>query len=218
MNRIRVLIVDDQTLFRQGLRVLLSVQQDIEVVGEAQDGAEALRRIAEYTPDVVLMDVEMPVLDGVAATRRVVQEFPACQVVILTTFDNDEYVFEGLRAGALGYLLKDAPVDKLIEAIRIAARGESFLQPLIASKVVSEFNRLSHIANQRQISSLTNPLTSRETEILRLIARDMSNLEIAARLFITEGTVKNHVTAILTKLDAKDRFQSVRRAQEIGIL
>lgn len=218
MNRIRVLIVDDQTLFRQGLRVLLSVQQDIEVVGEAQDGAEALRRIAEYTPDVVLMDVEMPVLDGVAATRRVVQEFPACQVVILTTFDNDEYVFEGLRAGALGYLLKDAPADKLIEAIRIATRGESFLQPSIASKVVSEFNRLSHIANQRQISSLTNPLTSRETEILRLIARDMSNLEIAARLFITEGTVKNHVTAILTKLDAKDRFQSVRRAQEIGIL
>ena len=218
MNKIRVLIVDDQTLFRQGLRVLLSVQQDIEVVGEAQDGAEALRRIAEYTPDVVLMDVEMPVLDGVAATRRVVEEFPACQVIILTTFDNDEYVFEGLRAGALGYLLKDAPVDKLIEAIRIATRGESFLQPLIASKVVSEFNRLSHIANQRQISPLTNPLTPRETEILRLIARDMSNLEIAARLFITEGTVKNHVTAILTKLDARDRFQAVRRAQEMEII
>lgn len=217
MNPIRVLIVDDQTLFRQGLRVLLSVQQGIDVVGEARDGAEALRKIAEHAPDVILMDVEMPVLDGIMATSRVRQEFPACNVIILTTFDNDEYVFEGLRAGAVGYLLKDAPVDKLIDAIRTAARGESFLQPSIASKVISEFTRLSNITRHRPIS-LADPLTPRETEILRLIARNMSNLEIAARLFITEGTVKNHVTAILTKLDVKDRVEAARRAHELGLV
>lgn len=218
MKTIRVLIADDQTLFRQGLRVLLSVQQDIEVVGEAQDGAQVLRKIAECAPNVVLMDIEMPVLDGVAATRRVRQEFPECQVIILTTFDHDEYVFEALRAGALGYLLKDAPADHLIDAVRIAARGESFLQPSIASKVISEFNRLSQMASHRQTSLLPNPLTPREMEILRLIVQDMSNQEIAARLFITEGTVKNHVTAILTKLDARDRFQAAQRAQEAGIV
>lgn len=216
MKPIKVLIADDQTLFRQGLRILLSVQQDIEVVGEAVNGVEALKLIALHAPDVVLMDVEMPMLDGVAATRRARSDFPACQVVILTTFDNDDYVFEGLRAGALGYLLKDAPAERLIEAVRMAARGESFLQPSVAAKVVSEFNRLSEIA--RRAPALADPLTPRETEILRLIVGGMTNLEIARRLFITEGTVKNHVTAILTKLEVTDRAQAAQRARELGIV
>lgn len=216
MKPIKVLIADDQTLFRQGLRILLSVQQDIEVVGEAANGVEALKLIALHAPDVVLMDVEMPMLDGVAATRRARTDFPACQVVILTTFDNDDYVFEGLRAGALGYLLKDAPAERLIEAVRMAARGESFLQPSVAAKVVSEFNRLSEIA--RRAPALADPLTPRETEILRLIVGGMTNLEIARRLFITEGTVKNHVTAILTKLEVTDRAQAAQRARALGIV
>lgn len=216
MNMIKVVIADDQTLFRQGLRTLLSVQTDIEVVGEASNGVEALRLIADHMPDVVLMDVEMPILDGVAATRRIRQEYPACQVIILTTFDNDDYVFEGLRAGALGYLLKDSPADKLVDAIRIASHGESFLQPSIATRVVSEFSRLAEIAQHRQ--PLTDPLTPRETEILRLIAQGMTNIEIAQRLVITEGTVKNHVTAILSKLEVEDRSQAALRGKTLGLL
>lgn len=216
MSKIRVVIADDQTLFRQGLTTLLSIQPDIEVVGEAQNGIEALQLIGEHAPDVVLMDVEMPVLDGVAATRRVRQEYPTCQVVILTTFDNDDYVFEGLRMGALGYLLKDTPANKLVDAIRMAARGESFLQPSIAAKVVSEFSRLSDLAIQHT-QPLTDPLTPRETEILRLIAQGMTNAEIAERLVITEGTVKNHVTSVLSKLGVEDRTQAALRARELGI-
>lgn len=216
-EKIKVIIADDQTLFRQGLRMLLSVQPDIEVVGEAENGVEALRLIALHAPHVALMDVKMPVLDGVAATRRARQEYPDCQVIILTTFDNDDYVFEGLRVGALGYLLKDAPADKLVDAIRGAARGMSFLEPSIAAKVVSEFNRLSEIASQRR-QPLDDPLTARETEILRLIAQGMTNLEIASRLVITEGTVKNHVTAILSKLGVEDRAAAAQRGLELGIV
>lgn len=216
MNKIKVIIADDQTLFRQGLRTLLSVQSDFEVVGEAVNGAEALKLIAKHRPDVALMDVEMPVLDGVAATRRIQEEYPDCQVVILTTFDNDEYVFEGLRAGALGYLLKDTPADKLVEAVRTAAQGKSFLEPSVAAKVVSEFSRLSDIAVQRH-QALDEPLTPRETEILRLIVQGMSNREIAHHLVITEGTVKNHVTAILSKLEVNDRTQAALRARDLGI-
>jgi DNA-binding NarL/FixJ family response regulator len=217
MNRIKVLIADDQTLFRQGLHTLLSVQSEIEVVAEAENGEDVLRLVGAYLPDVILMDVKMPLLDGVAATRRIRQEFPICRVVILTTFDDDDYVFEGLRAGALGYLLKDAPAEKLFDAIRMASRGESFLQPSIATKVVSEFNRLSEIAVHHR-HRLAVPLTSRETEILRLIAVGMSNLEIASRLFITEGTVKNHVTAILSKLGVEDRGQAALQGKELGLL
>lgn len=216
-DKIKVIIADDQTLFRQGLRMLLSVQPDIEVVGEAENGVEALRLIALHAPHVALMDIKMPVLDGVAATRRARQEYPDCQVIILTTFDNDDYVFEGLRVGALGYLLKDAPADKLVDAIRGAAGGMSFLEPSIAAKVVSEFNRLSEIASQRR-QPLDDPLTARETEILRLIAQGMANLEIASRLVITEGTVKNHVTAILSKLGVEDRAAAAQRGLELGIV
>lgn len=214
MSSIRIVIADDQTLFRQGLRTLLSVQPDMEVVGEASNGSEALQVIAACAPHVVLMDVEMPVLDGVAATRRIRQEYPACQVVILTTFDNDEYVFEGLRMGALGYLLKDVPADKLFEAVRMAARGESFLQPSIAARVISEFTRLSEMVQRARAPSV--PLTPRETEILRLLMRGLSNPEIAAQLYITEGTVKNHITGILSKLGVEDRLQAAQRGRELG--
>lgn len=217
MDKIKVMIADDQTLFRQGLSLLLSVQPDIEVVAEAANGLEVLRLISESQPHVILMDIEMPGLDGVAATRAIRQHHPNCHVVILTTFDNEDYIFEGLRAGAVGYLLKDAPSDKLIDAIRIASRGESFLQPAIATKLVSEFNRLSNIVTHQKLS-LENPLTPREIEILRLLTYGMTNAEIAQRLVITEGTVKNHVTAILNKLGVDDRTQAVQRSKILGLL
>ncbi|MBZ0286694.1 MAG: response regulator transcription factor, partial [Anaerolineae bacterium] len=192
MSTIRVLLADDQALFREALHILLAAQPDIEVVGEAGNGEEALRLVAEKQPDVVLMDLQMPVLNGVAATRRIHAEFPACRVIALTTYDDDEYVFEGLRAGAIGYLLKDAPAQKLMEAIQAAARGESFLQPSIAAKVVAEFNRQA----RRTPQALTEPLTSREVDILRLMAEGFNNREIADSLVIAEGTVKNHISNI----------------------
>jgi DNA-binding NarL/FixJ family response regulator len=199
------------------LHTLLSLQADLEVVGEAENGAEAVRLAAALRPDVVLMDVQMPELDGVAATRRLRAEQPTCRVILLTTFDDDEYVFEGLRAGALGYLLKDAPSARLVEAIRAAARGESFLQPSVAAKVVAEFNRLSGPAPARP-SPLAEPLSEREMEVLRLLADGASNKDIAARLVLAEGTVKNHVTNILGKLGVAGRMQAVNRARELGLL
>jgi DNA-binding NarL/FixJ family response regulator len=217
VSPIRVLLADDQALFREGLHTLLSLQADLDVVGEAHNGAEAVRLAAELKPDVVLMDVQMPELDGVAATRRLHAELPACRVILLTTFDDDEYVFEGLRAGALGYLLKDAPSARLVDAIRAAARGESFLQPSVAAKVVAEFTRLSGPAPERP-APLAEPLSERELEVLRLIAEGASNKDIAARLFLAEGTVKNHVTNILGKLAASGRLQAVNRARELGLL
>ena len=217
MNPIRVLLVDDQALFREGLHTLLSVHADLAVVGEAGNGQEALERAAALQPDVVLMDVQMPVLDGVAATRRLRAALPACRVILLTTFDDDEYVFEGLRAGAAGYLLKDAPSVRLVDAIRAAARGESFLQPSIAAKVVAEYTRLAGSAPPAS-GSLPEPLTEREREILRLLAGGASNKEIAAQLFLAEGTVKNHVTNILGKLGVSGRLQAANKARELGLL
>jgi DNA-binding NarL/FixJ family response regulator len=214
---IRVLLVDDQSLFREGLRTLLSVQADIEVVAEAGNGEEALRQATQTRPDVVLMDLQMPVLDGVAATRRLRAELPESRVIVLTTFDNDEYVFEGLRAGAVGYLLKDAPSEKLVEAIRAAARGESFLQPSVAAKVIAEFARMSEQAPIRP-QPLVEPLSDRELEILRLIATGASNKEIASLLFIAEGTVKNHITNILGKLEVRDRTQAALKAKELKLI
>jgi DNA-binding NarL/FixJ family response regulator len=217
MTPIRLLIVDDQALFREGLRTLLSVQADMLVVGEAAHGEEAISLARLLNPAVVLMDLRMPVLDGVAATRRLHAEQPGCRVIVLTTFDDDEYVFEGLRAGAVGYLLKDVPSEKLFEAIRAAARGESFLQPSVAAKVVAEFARLT---NQYQPRPHTLPenLSERELEILSLVATGASNKEIAAQLFIAEGTVKNHVTNILGKLDVRDRTQAALKAKALGLV
>jgi DNA-binding NarL/FixJ family response regulator len=213
---IRILLVDDQALFREGLRTLLSVQPGLEVVGEAGNGEEAVRLAATLHPDVVLMDLHMPVLDGVAATRRLRQSQPDCRVIVLTTFDDDEYVFEGLRAGAVGYLLKDVPSERLIEAIKATARGESFLQPSVAAKVVAEFARMSDRVPSRA-ESLVESLSGRELEVLRLIATGKTNREIANTLVIAEGTVKNHVTSILAKLGVRDRTQAALKARDLGL-
>ena len=217
MTRIKILLVDDQPLFREGLRTVLSLHSDFEVVGEAANGSEAIRLTRSLLPSVVLLDLQMPILDGVSATRRLHEEQPSCRVIVLTTFDDDEMVFDGLRAGAVGYLLKDVPSEKLAEAIRAAARGESFLQPSVAAKVVAEFARLSG-RTAAVMESLIEPLSERELEILRLIARGTSNREIASGLFIAEGTVKNHVTNILAKLGVRDRTQAAIKAKDIGLV
>jgi DNA-binding NarL/FixJ family response regulator len=216
-DRIRLLIVDDQNMFRQGMRVLLMSQPDFEVVGEAADGEEALAKAAALHPQVVLMDLRMPVLDGAAATRRLRAAQPECRVIVLTTFEEDAAVFDSLRAGAIGYLLKDAPTDKLYEAIRAAARGESFLQPSVAAKLVAEFARLSEQA-PAWAQALPDPLSPRELEILRLLANGATNKEIATQLVLAEGTVKNHVTNILTKLGVTDRTAAAMKARELGLI
>lgn len=212
-----ILIVDDQSLFREGLRTLLSVQPDFDVVGEAANGEEALRMGASLKPNVVLMDLRMPVMDGVTATQRFREILPQCKIIVLTTFDDDEYVFDGLRAGAVGFLLKDVSSEKLFEAIRAADRGEYFLQPSITAKVMAEFSRLSRAAPSFE-HMLTEPLSPRELEILRLVATGASNRDIAETLVIAEGTVKNHLTNILGKLSVKDRMQAVLKAKEYGII
>ena len=214
---IRLLLVDDQALFREGLSTLLSVYSDLDIIGEASNGEEALQLAEELHPDVVLMDLRMPVLDGVTATRRLKETRPSSRVIILTTFDDDEYVFDGLRAGAVGYLLKDVSSEILVEAIRTTARGESFLQPNIAAKLVAEFARMDETPAP-SAQELVEPLSSRELEILALVAEGASNKEIAAQLFIAEGTVKNHVTNILGKLGVRDRTQAALKAREMGLI
>ena len=217
MTPVRVLLVDDQALFREALAVLLGVRADIEVVGEAADGAEALHRAAELAPDVVLMDLHMPVLNGIAATRRMRVEHPAVRVLALTTFDDDEEVFAALRAGAVGYLLKDVSSGRLVEAVLAAARGESVLQPSVAAKVVARVAALPDEAVPRPRPTVV-PLSERELAVVRLLAEGRSNREIAADLFLAEGTVKNHVTALLGKLGARDRTQAALRARALGLL
>jgi DNA-binding NarL/FixJ family response regulator len=218
MTQIRILLADDQSLFREGLHTLLSAQADFDVVGEAANGEEAMQFAATLHPQVVLMDLRMPVMDGVSATRALHASQPECRVIVLTTFDDDENVFDGLRAGAVGYLLKDTPSGKLFEAIRAAARGESFLQPSIAAKVVAEFARISGKSGDHTGAPLQEPLSDRELEILRLVAHGASNKEIAAALVIAEGTVKNHITNILGKLGVSDRTQAALKARELGIV
>jgi DNA-binding NarL/FixJ family response regulator len=216
---VRVLLVDDQALFREALATLLDVRTDIAVVGEAGNGDEALRAAAELRPDVVLMDLRMPVLDGIAATRRLRIEQPAVRVIALTTFDEDDEVFAALRAGAVGYLLKDVSSARLVEAILAAARDESVLQPSVAAKVVARFAQLPvDSAPQPQPQPLVVPLSERELDVIRLLADGRSNREIAATLFLAEGTVKNHVTNVLAKLGARDRTQAALRARELGLL
>lgn len=213
---IKILLADDQALFRDGLRILLSTQPDIDVVGEATNGEEALRLAAKLRPDIVLMDMRMPVLDGVETTRRLHDTQPDCRVIVLTTFDDDELVFEGLRAGAVGYLLKAVSTPRLLEAIRAVARGESILDPTVTAKVVAEFARLANQITRPE--ALVNPLSDREIEVLRLVAKGATNAEIAATLFIAEGTVRNHLTNILGKLGVSDRTQAAVKAKELGLV
>ena len=219
---IKIVLVDDQVLIREGLRILLPLQGNLEIVGEASNGNEAIAVVQHTQPDVVLMDVRMPLLDGVAATRALRELAPQCRILLLTTFDDNEYVFEGLRAGAAGYLLKDTPSDKLAEAIRTVARGDSFLQPSIAAKVVAEFARLSVLPPKPQAMpappALVEPLSERELAILRYLSRGDSNKEIATALYLSEGTVKNHITNILGKLGVRDRTQAALVARERGLL
>jgi len=214
---VRVLLVDDQALFREALAVLLEVRAEIEVVGEAGDGAAALERSAALRPDVVLMDLHMPVLDGIAATRRLRVEQPGVRVLALTTFDDDEDVFAALRAGAVGYLLKDVTSDRLVEALLAAARGESVLQPSVAARVVARFAGMPDDAAPRP-QPLVVPLSERELEVLRLLGDGCSNREIATSLFLAEGTVKNHVTNVLAKLGARDRTQAALRGRALGLV
>ena len=212
---IKILIADDQSLFREALKTLLSAYPGLDIVGDASNGEEALRMAFTLTPDVVLMDLRMPIMDGVEATRKIVKLGKNIKVIVLTTFDDDETVFEGLRAGAVGYLLKDVSADKLIEAIRAASKGEYFLLPSITAKVISEFSRISRptVADPQKI--LPDPLSTREIEILRYVATGASNKEIADTLVISEGTVKNHLSSILSKLGVRDRMQAVLKAKGI---
>jgi DNA-binding NarL/FixJ family response regulator len=215
---VRVLLVDDQALFREALATLLEVRPEIDVVGEAGNGAEALERAAVLRPDVVLMDLHMPVLDGIGATRRLQVEHPDIRVLALTTFDDDEEVFAALRAGAVGYLLKDVSSDRLVEALLAAARGESVLQPSVAAKVVARFARMSDDEARPRPQPLVVPLSDRELDVLRLLGEGSSNREIASALFLAEGTVKNHVTNVLGKLGARDRTQAALRGRALGLI
>ncbi|MEU4745896.1 response regulator transcription factor [Actinosynnema sp. NPDC023658] len=214
---VRVLIVDDQALFREALATLLEVQPGIEVVGEAGDGEQAVRRCAELRPDVVLMDLRMPVLDGIAATARLRVEEPGVRVLALTTFDDDADVFAALRAGAVGYLLKDVSSARLVEALVAAKRGESVLQPSVAAKVVARVARLPQEDDVAPRQPLPVPLSDRELDVVRLLADGRSNREIAASLYLAEGTVKNLVTGVLSKLQVRDRTQAALRARELGL-
>jgi DNA-binding NarL/FixJ family response regulator len=214
---IRLLLVDDQTLFREGLGTLLAAQPDIVVVGEASNGEQALQLATSLRPDVVLMDLRMPILDGVEATRRLHAMQPDCHVIVLTTFDEDEHVFEGLRAGAVGYLLKDTSTDHLLEAIRAAAHGESFLEPAVAAKVVAEFTRLSSQPIPR-LQPLAEPLTERELEILRLLKTDLSTREMAEHLVVSVNTIKTQLKSIYDKLDVHSREEALDKARQLKMI
>ncbi|MDN3259556.1 response regulator transcription factor [Streptomyces sp. CSDS2] len=214
---IRVLIADDQQMVRQGFTVLLNAQSDIEVIGQAVDGRDAIARTAELSPDVVLMDIRMPELGGIEATRRITEDHPAVRVLVLTTFDLDEYVYDALRAGASGFLLKDASADQLAEAVRVVAAGDALLAPGITRRLIAEFSRLDG-GGRTPLRRRVGELTERETEVLALIAQGLSNAEIAGRLVVAEQTVKTHVGRILVKLGLRDRTQAAVYAYESGLV
>ena len=216
MTPVRVVIADDQALFREGLRTLLSTRPEVEVVGEAANGDDVLSLVDRVQPDVVLMDLRMPVMDGIVATAQLRERWPSLPVLALTTFDDDASLFGALRAGAAGYLLKDVSSETLISAVTAAARGEAFLQSTVTGRVVAAFARLMESGGPRA-EALVLPLSPREREILALLGTGASNKEIADRLCLAEGTVKNHVTNILTKLDVRDRTQAALRARQLGI-
>jgi DNA-binding NarL/FixJ family response regulator len=210
---IRVLVADDQSMVRAGFRMLLSGQEDFEVVAEASNGLEAVEKAARFRPTVILMDIRMPELDGLEATRRILSADELARVLILTTFDLDEYVYEALRAGASGFVLKDDPPEQLIAAIRTVAAGDALLSPTITKRVIREFARMPRAEPPKALDELS----TRELDVFRLIARGLSNAEIAQELFISETTVKTHVTHILQKLDLRDRVQAVVLAYQAGL-
>jgi DNA-binding NarL/FixJ family response regulator len=210
---IRVLVADDQSMVRAGFRMLLSGEQDIEVVAEADNGLEAVDKAARFRPTVVLMDIRMPELDGLQATRRILAADEKARILILTTFDLDEYVYEALRAGASGFVLKDDPPEQLIAAIRTVAAGDALLSPTITRRVIRQFTRIPRPTPPKEFEELT----MREHEVFRLIANGLSNPEIAQELFISDTTVKTHITHILQKLNLRDRVQAVVLAYQTGL-
>jgi DNA-binding NarL/FixJ family response regulator len=213
---IRVLIVDDQELIRAGLRMILEAQEDIEVVGEAGDGSDAATAVRELDPDLVLMDVRMPKVDGIEATRRLGEAGARARVLMLTTFDADEYVYDAMKAGATGFLLKNAPPAQLVGAVRATAAGEAQLAPEIVQRMVDEFVRRPSPGSARP--DALGELTERELEVLRHIARGRSNAEVAGVLFLSEATVRTHVSRILSKLDLRDRTQAIVVAFDCGLV
>jgi DNA-binding NarL/FixJ family response regulator len=213
---IRVLIADDQALVRGGFRLILEAQKDIEVVGEAEDGRKALALARELNPDVVLMDIRMPELDGLEATRQLVADGEAPRVLMLTTFGEDEYVYDAMKSGASGFLLKDIRPEQLADAVRVAAAGDALLAPAITRRLIEEFVRRPPPGSGAPAE--LSELTERELEVLKLIARGLSNAEIAATLFLSEATVKTHITHVLTKLTLRDRVQAVVLAYESGLV
>jgi DNA-binding NarL/FixJ family response regulator len=210
---IRVLVVDDQTMVRAGFRLLLADEKDIEVVAEAGNGRVAVAKAAQYRPDVVLMDIRMPELDGLEATRRIVASDSTARVLILTTFDLDEYVFEALRAGASGFVLKDDPPEQLLAAVRTVAAGDALLSPSITRRVIKHFAQAHRQAPPPGLADLT----ARELEVYELITRGLSNAEIGQQLFISDTTVKTHVTRLLQKLGLRDRAQAIVLAYQSGL-
>ena len=210
---VRVLVADDQSMVRAGFRMLLSGEEDIEVVAEASNGLEAVDKAARFDPTVVLMDIRMPELDGLEATRRILAADDNTRVLILTTFDLDEYVYEALRAGASGFVLKDDPPEQLLAAIRTVAAGEALLSPSVTKRVIKQFTSIPRPSPPKEFDELT----TREQEVFRLIANGLSNPEIAQELYISEATVKTHITHILQKLDLRDRVQAVVLAYQTGL-
>ena len=213
---IRVLICDDQALVRAGFRAILGSRPEIEIVGEAENGAEAVALAERRRPDVILMDIRMPLLDGVEATRRLVAEGSPARILVLTTFDLDEYAFAALRAGASGFLLKDVTPAELVEAIRIVAGGDSLLAPSVTRRLLERF--AVTLPPGDQSSEVLGQLTARETEVLRLLAGGLSNAEIASELVVSEATVKTHISSLLRKLGLRDRVQAVILAYETGLV
>jgi DNA-binding NarL/FixJ family response regulator len=211
MSEIRILLAEDQTLLRQGLRTILELEPGVRVVGEAADGEEAVHKAVGLQPDIVLMDIQMPKRSGVEATALITAACPATRVIVLTTFDYDEYVFNAIKGGAMGYLLKDVPAPELVDTIRRVHAGESFIQPSVASKVLLEYGR-------RPSLPFGEELTEREREVLDLLSAGASNREIAEKLVLAEGTVKNHVSNILGKLHAANRTHAVALAREQGLI
>jgi len=218
VKKIRLMLVDDQSLFREALRTLLALQPDFEIAAEAENGERAVALAKAQRPDVILMDLRMPVMDGVEATRRVLAAAPGSRVVVLTTFEEDEEIFEAMRAGAVGYLLKACSADKLCGSVRAAAQGTSVLEPSVAARMMAELNRLTTKEGKRTAQTLADPLSERELAVLKLLAAGCSNKEIGVRLAITEGTVKNHMTNVLGKLGVLDRTQAALKARELGYL